>query len=117
MPYIVINASTPKPSDSDAAALLSAVSRVASEALGKPERVMMTRLEAGEAMTFAGSGDPCAMVDVRGIGLPSADQTTALCQGLSQLVSEHLGLDAGRVFFNYTDMPRELWGVGGKLLA
>ena len=49
-------------------ALLKKLSDALASATGKPESYVMTLLESGVPMTFAGSEEPCAYVEIKSIG-------------------------------------------------
>ena len=71
MPYFSIQ--TSKPLDGAAVGELTKKASVfAAELLGKPESYVMTALESGTAMTFAGSHAPAAFIAVKSIGLPES---------------------------------------------
>ena len=49
-------------------ALLKKLSAALATATGKPESYVMTLLDSGVPMTFAGSEEPCAYVEIKSIG-------------------------------------------------
>jgi phenylpyruvate tautomerase len=117
MPFIDVLTSASLPPESDQHALLTRISRATSERLGKPESYVMTRLAAGASMTFGGSVEPCCFVDVRGIGTPASEQTSALSAELCQHLEAALGVSPARTFVVFTDVPRSLWGIGTRMLG
>ena len=52
----------------EAGALLKKLSSALAAATGKPEFYVMTLLDSGVPMTFAGSEEPCAYVEIKSIG-------------------------------------------------
>ena len=48
--------------------LLKGLSAALATATGKPESYVMTLLDSGVTMTFAGSEEPCAYVEIKSIG-------------------------------------------------
>ena len=48
--------------------LLKGLSAALATATGKPESYVMTLLDSGVPMTFAGSDEPCAYVEIKSIG-------------------------------------------------
>ena len=48
--------------------LLKRLSAALAAATGKPESYVMTLLDSGVPMTFAGSEEPCAYVEIKSIG-------------------------------------------------
>jgi phenylpyruvate tautomerase PptA (4-oxalocrotonate tautomerase family) len=89
------------------------LSKAVAQALGKPESYMMVVLEPGTSMLMGGSADPAALVEVRSVGTISPDQTSALSGALSQIVAK-TGIDANRVYCNFTGIPGNMWGMGDR---
>ncbi len=108
MPYLKImtskNADTQPPQK-----LLKEASRLVAAELGKPEQYMMVSMESSAPMLFGGTEEPCAFLELRGIGLP-ASQTGKLSKLLCQLVESHLEVRKDRIYINFVDVPRKLWG-------
>ena len=63
----LINVRTSLPALKDGSALLQELSSELANQTGKPEAYVMTLLETGVPMTFAGN-EPCAYVEVKSIG-------------------------------------------------
>ncbi len=93
-------------------ALLDEASRTVAGLLGKPERYVMVAFEHKPAMRFAGSGEPLAYLELKSIGLPEA-KTTELSRALAELMHKHLGVPADRVYIEFADAPRSMWGWNG----
>ena len=64
----LINVRTSLPALQDGPALLQELSSELASQTGKPEAYVMTLLELGVPMTFAGNHEPCAYVEVKSIG-------------------------------------------------
>ncbi|HTX65662.1 MAG TPA: phenylpyruvate tautomerase MIF-related protein [Opitutaceae bacterium] len=111
MPYLRIQTNLPLTKNADRNMLKQASALVAKE-LGKPEEYVMVALQPDTPMAFAGSDDPAAFVELKGIGLP-ASKTQHLSQVLSSLINTHLGIPIDRVFLNFADVPPNLWGWNG----
>lgn len=115
MPYFSIQ--TSKPMEVTAATdLTKKMSAFAAELLGKPEAYVMTALKPGTAMTFAGSHAPAAFIEVKSIGLPGA-QCGAFADKISAFIHTELGIEPGRVFIDFTDLPRNRFAWNGKTFA
>lgn len=93
-------------------ALLAAASQTVAELLGKPERYVMVSLEQRPAMLFAGSDAPLAYLELKSIGLPESE-TAALSRGLTELLGRELELPADRIYIEFADAPRAMWGWNG----
>ncbi|MCU7844020.1 MAG: hypothetical protein KZQ93_09295 [Candidatus Thiodiazotropha sp. (ex Monitilora ramsayi)] len=90
-------------------ALLKAASENVANMLGKPERYVMVVLETNPDMSFAGETSPLAYLELKSIGLPG-DRTTEFSNFLCELVSAQLEIPADRVYIEFSDAERHLWG-------
>ena len=99
--------------DQKSQSLLKNVSQRIAAALSKPEQYMMVSLEADLPMMLAGTGEPTAFVELRGIGLPTA-KTGELSRLLCQWVESKLGVAQQRIYINFADVPASLWGWNGE---
>ena len=89
--------------------IVTAASRTVAKALAKPESYVMVSLETGVAMAFAGSTDATAFVELRSFGLTD-DRTAELSRLICDVLEERLGVPGGRVYINFADWPRAMWG-------
>jgi phenylpyruvate tautomerase len=108
MPFLSIRTNTGLAGDKASTLAARASSLVAAQ-LGKPERYVMVSVEHNAAMQFAGSDAPLAYLELKSIGLPesvTADTSRALCQ----LLAETAGIDPERVYIEFSDAPRKMWG-------
>ena len=97
-------------------ALLGKLSRLAAELLGKSEDYVMVALETGCDMVFGGTREPLAYMELKSIGLPG-DQTTRYSEALCALVAVELALPENRIYIEFSDAERHLWGWNGKTFA
>jgi phenylpyruvate tautomerase len=111
MPYLRIQTNLPLNKKADRTMLKQASALVAAE-LGKPEDYVMVAVQPDTPMSFAGTDDPAAFIELKGIGLPAA-KSQRLSQVLSGLVNQHLGIPIDRIFLNFADVPPNLWGWNG----
>lgn len=111
MPFLKIQTNRPLP-EADAKALAAKSSAVVAEQLGKPERYVMTSVETNPAMQFAGSDEPLAYLELKSIGLPESI-TAAVSQALCKLVSGETGISPDRIYIEFADAPRKMWGWDG----
>lgn len=63
-------------------------------------------------MLFAGSNEPTAYLELKSIGLPEP-RTAELSKTLCHLMTE-LNISQNRVYIEFTDAPRAMWGWDGK---
>ena len=106
MPLLSITTNAPT---DGAASALGDISAAVAELLGKPERYVMVNLTHNPDMMFAGSSEPLAYLELKSIGLP-AERTREFSAALCGLVGEKLGIFPDRVYIEFTDAPRQLWG-------
>ena len=111
MPYLLIRTSAGDNS-TDNTTLLGEASRLIAGQLGKPERYVMVSLEAGVPMLFGGSAEPAVYMELKSIGLPES-RTAELSAALAQFATTHLGIPAERVYIEFADAARHMWGFNG----
>ena len=92
--------------------LLLGVSALASSALKKPERWIMTALEEGVPMTFAGDTAPCAFIECKSVGLPE-NEVRDLSAGLTGYITEELDILPDRIYIEFKNARGALWGWDG----
>jgi len=92
--------------------LLRAASQKVAEMLGKPERYVMVSYEPNAHMLFGGDDTPLAYLELKSIGLPE-DRTTELSATLCELVSEQTGIPQDRVYIEFSNAERHMWGWNG----
>jgi len=92
--------------------MLKQISASVADMLGKPERYVMVSLEINPHMLFAGEETPLAYLELKSIGLPG-DRTRAFSDTLCGLISDHLGIAAERIYIEFADAARHMWGWNG----
>ena len=110
MPLISVKTSA---ASANGAALLTDLSSTLASLLGKPERYVMTLLEAEVPMTFAGDPAPACYVEVKSIGALDGDRTRQVSSAVCGLIEQHLGIPADRTYIGFEDVPGRLWGWNG----
>lgn len=95
------------------ARLLQNASQAVAEMLGKPERYVMVTIEHNAAMLFAGNSEPLAYLELKSIGLP-ASKTSEFSSQLAALLTTETGISADRIYIEFADAPRTLWGWNGS---
>ena len=116
MPLIKIQSSVTAP-DSTVENLLKDLSAKLAQHLGKPESYIMTAFEPEVAMSFGGTFDPVCYIEIKSIGTMKPEQTEAMSQDFCQQVQEKLGVQSNRVYIEFADAQRAMWGWNGSTFA
>jgi phenylpyruvate tautomerase PptA (4-oxalocrotonate tautomerase family) len=111
MPFLKIQTNRSL-SEAEAKSLVARSSAVVAEQLGKPERYVMTSVETNPVMLFAGTDEPLAYLELKSIGLPES-MTADISQALCALVSGETGIRPDRIYIEFADAPRKMWGWDG----
>tara|TARA_B100001250_G_C19413932_1_gene620271 strand:+ start:234 stop:572 length:339 start_codon:yes stop_codon:yes gene_type:complete len=91
--------------------LLKVLSAELSSLTGKPENYVMTSIDDGVQMTFAGSSEPCCYIEVKSIGaLNPSKMSEAFCE----IISAHTGIKENRIYIEFSDVPAKSWGWDGR---
>ena len=111
MPMLKIQTNTPV-AEATKKVLVTVASGIVAEMLGKPERYVMISVEENPAMLFGGSDAPLAYLELKSIGLPE-NRTGEFSTRLAKLLEEQLGLPSDRVYIEFADAARHMWGWNG----
>lgn len=84
--------------------------------VGKPEAYVMTAINPGTAMTFAGNDAPTAFVELKSLGL-AEDQCNRLAEKISAFIQNELGIEPNRVFIDFAEVPRTRFAWNGNTFA
>jgi phenylpyruvate tautomerase len=100
-------------SDDNRKALLTSLSKIVAETIGKPEQYVM--VTAGPAaILMAGKPGDAAFVDLRSIGGLGGEVNQQLSQKICRVLNESLGVPSNRVYLNFTDVEAGNWGWNGQ---
>ncbi|KAL8429509.1 hypothetical protein ACSSS7_006553 [Eimeria intestinalis] len=97
-------------------AFLSEVEATINKILKKPTQYIMATLTRAN-MRHAGSDEACANVSLHSIGGINSRSNNAFCAEVSALCEKRLGVPAGRVFFQFTDVSPANFGVGSQVFG
>ena len=89
--------------------LLLKTSNEVAQALGKPEGYVMIRLNDRESMSFAGTTEPLAFVELKSLGL-TTDQTAPLSETICRFIAENLSIEPARIYIEFASPEREMFG-------
>jgi phenylpyruvate tautomerase PptA (4-oxalocrotonate tautomerase family) len=98
--------------EADSQALIKQASAAVAAMLGKPERYVMVALNHNPQMLFAGDDSPLAYLELKSIGLP-AERTSEFSRTLCDLISQQLQIPVDRIYIEFSDAQRHLWGWNG----
>lgn len=115
MPLVRIVSSAPTPVAGDA--LLTALSALLADELGKPEAYVMTCLEPPARMTFAGTSEPSCYVEVKNVGTLGPELTRRLSAALTAKISAALGVKSDRIYIEFSEARPHHWGHDGGTFA
>ena len=86
---------------------------VLSNELEKSEKFILVALEENAHMAFGGTQEPLAYAELKSLGLP-AERTSGLSEILCARIGGELGVDASRVYIEFSAPERSHWGWNGK---
>ena len=112
MPLLKIQVNTTVPEEK-AEALLSQGTDLIVNEMNKPREYVQVVLESEVAIAFAGSREKSAFVELRSLDL-SEDTAKQLSEKICSLLEAELAIPSARVFINFFDFPRPMWGWDGK---
>ena len=91
--------------------LLIEFSKEISRLTNKPEHYVMTIIEKNIPMSFAGSTDPCAYVDMKSIG---SLQPREMSQSICNIINKFTGISPSRIYINFVDISADKWGFNSS---
>ena len=115
MPFVSVTTNQSL-SQSDKTKLLTELSSKCAEILGKSENYVMVRLNLDESILFAGMAEPALFAELFSIGLSALDIPT-LSFDLCAFLSEKLEVSPKRIYLNFQDVPRGMWGRNSSTFA
>lgn len=115
MPLLKLETNAPLP-DEQRKHLLTGLSRIVSQAVGKPEQYVMVSL-APVAMVMSAKDDKAAFVDVRGIGGLTSEVNRRISRSVCELLQTSLGVSPERVYLTFTDVAASHWGWNAGTFA
>jgi phenylpyruvate tautomerase len=109
MPYLKIQTNK---EITDKSLLMKEMTDLLMNLLGKPEKYIMIAVEPLTTMLFGGSDEPAAFIELKSIGLPS-DATAELSEAICNLLNQHLDIPPDRIYIEFSDAPRNMFGWNG----
>ena len=100
-------------SDEKKAALMSQLSRLTAEIIGKPEQYVMVALGPTEII-MGGQPGKAAFVDLRSIGGLGSDTNRRLTEAICDVLEAELQIAPERIYVAFTDVKASDWGWNGE---
>lgn len=110
MPYLKIQTNNSAKNKEE---LIKKASKLVAEQLEKSEKYVMIALEPDFEMSFAGSSEPAAFLQLKSIGLPEA-KTKKISSVLCDFINEELNIPEERIYIEFVDVKRTFWGWNGS---
>lgn len=85
------------------------LSALAAEMLGKPEHYVMVIINTNKTMLMSGNETATAYIELKSLGL-NEQQTTSYSAALCELMQTELNIESGRVYIEFSNGQRHLWG-------
>lgn len=108
MPFLRIETNADIP-DAAAAEIMTRLSQVTADSLGKSEDYVMVSLQPVERMLHGGSNGPCAFIVLKSIGLDDS-RTGTLSDAICSTIGELLGIPPERIYIEFSGPPGSMWG-------
>ena len=112
MPYFSIETNQAL-DDAGSAAFTRKASTFVAELLGKPESYVMIAIKPETPLIFAGSDEPAAFVRLKSIGLPKG-RNSDFSEKICGFVEQELKVPPNRVFIDFKDLERDMFGWNAK---
>ena len=92
--------------------------QILSEELGKSTDYVMVLINTGRSLSFAKDDQAsCAYLEVKNIGGFTPENTEKISLRLCELVNQKLQTPASRIYIEYQNAERHLWGWNRKTFA
>ncbi len=118
MPLLIVNASAGNLSDTSIENLHHMGSQILSSEIGKSIKYCMVQINSGCSLSFGQDiNTPSAYLEVKNIGELSANLTANISSKLTQLIEEEMGISPDRIYIEFQESERHLWGWNGATFA
>ena len=115
MPLIIIKSSTSEISPDSRKQIHEQAEVSLSTILKKSRDYVMSILELGQSISFAGdANDPSAYIEVKNVGILSPEITEVLSKEITTIISRDLGVSPNRVYVEFQQSERHMWGWNSK---
>jgi len=112
MPYV--NVKTNQSIQKDSA--MSQISSFMTTLLNKPEQWMMISIDDQMAMMFAGETEPCAIIQIKSIGLKT-NECKDIAPKVSTFFESLLSIPGQRIYIDMINIDRQMFAWNGKIFG
>ena len=118
MPFLHIHSSSKTINEKVIQEVHQSGAQILAEVLGKSIEYVMVLVNTSSSLSFAQDDQkPCAYLEVKNIGGFTPEITEKLSMCLCEMVVQKLQTPADRVYIEYQNAERYLWGWNGKTFA
>jgi phenylpyruvate tautomerase len=118
MPLVIIKTNVPEILPEVREAIHEQGQAALSSILQKSRDYVLSLLELGQDMSFAGnSSASCVYVEIKNVGTIKPEISLEVSKEITRILNEHLGADPKRVYIEFQQSERHLWGWAGKTFA
>lgn len=90
---------------------------VVAKALGKPKSYVVVHVQPDQLMSWGGTDDPCAIVNLGSIGQISKEKNIKTTQTISGRLEQALGIKDDRMYIMFTDLQSQNVGYTNTTFA
>jgi phenylpyruvate tautomerase PptA (4-oxalocrotonate tautomerase family) len=112
MPYVHVETNQVVKEDS----VLSQISSFMTTLLDKPENWMMISIDDQKKMIFAGQTEPCAIIQIKSIGL-SVTQCKEIAPKICSFFESLLLIPGERIYIDMIDIDRRMFAWNGNIFG
>jgi len=89
-----------------------------SNILQKSRDYVMSLLQLGQELNFAGNSSVCcAYVEIKNVGTITPEISLEISKEITKILNELLDVDGRRIYIEFQQSERHLWGWNGKTFA
>mgnify|MGYP000863707098 CR=1 FL=1 len=112
MPLFKILSNTDIP---DRKTFINRASREIAQILGKSEKYVMVIFIPNLDLVFSGTPEPALYIELKSIGLPK-EKAGDITRKMMEFLSSETSIPPSRMFIEFTDVQRDLWGWNGDTM-
>ena len=114
MPTFILHYNLPNIKSNKLGVLQGCARSILSEEIGKSPDFVLTMINFCENMSFGDSPAYCAFVEVKNVGKINPEITSLISKRLCSLISDFLEIEEEKIYIEFQESERHLWGWDGK---